>query len=150
MSQSRLQSTARIAEMQALLTKYTADFPSRPAQTAASTGPTEAVVLVTGTTGWLGCYLLEALTRAPSVSRVYAVNRADRGGRGLRERQGEALRDKGIDGNLLDVGKVVLVEADLTKKHFGLPEVDFREVGRIVWKCCEIERESAAARYMSR
>lgn len=132
MPQSSLDSTARIAEMQALFVKYASDFPARPARTAASesSDPSGTVVLVTGTTGFLGCHILDTLARAPSVSRVYAVNRADRGGRGLRERQAEALRDKGIDRDLLDVGKVVLVEADLTKRHFGLPEVDFREVGR--------------------
>ena len=120
---------ARIAEMRSFLAEYTADFPARPPQAVTSPAPSGMVVLVTGTTGSLGCHILETLARASSVSRVYAVNRADRGGRGLLERQAEALRDKGIDAGLLDTGKVVLVEADLTKKHFGLPEEEFRKVG---------------------
>ena len=129
MSPSSFESTAtaRVAEMQALLAEYTTDFPVRTVQAGAATSP--AVVLVTGTTGSLGCHLLETLVRAESISRVYAVNRADRGGRGLWERQAEALRDKGINPGLLHGGKVVLVEADLTKKHFGLPDEDFGKVG---------------------
>ena len=134
MSPSSPDSASRIAEMQSLLAEYSTDFPSHPPRNAALPTPSGAVVLVTGTTGSLGCHILETLARAPSVSRVYAVNRADRGGRGLQERQAEALRDKGIDAGLLDMGKVVLVEADLTKKYFGLSEESFRKVGcRRLW-----------------
>ena len=129
MSPSSLDSTAtaRVAAMQALLAEYTADFPARPVQAGATAFP--VVVLVTGTTGSLGCHILETLARADSISRVYAVNRVDRRGRGLGMRQAEALKDKGIDPGLLDGRKVVLIEADVTKKYFGLPEEDFRKVG---------------------
>ncbi|KZT63346.1 NAD(P)-binding protein [Daedalea quercina L-15889] len=131
MSTANLADAARIHATQTLLAKYTSHLPPRPppsTDTFHSRTLSGSVVLVTGTTGSLGCHLLETLVCASSVSRIYAVNRRDRGSRKLRERQAEALRERGIDEDTLASKKVVLVEADLTKSHFGLPEEEYREM----------------------
>ncbi|PCH45131.1 NAD(P)-binding protein [Wolfiporia cocos MD-104 SS10] len=78
------------------------------------------VVLLTGSTGSLGCHLLEAMVSSLSISRVYAFNRQARNGTDLRTRQAAALEERGINPTILDTPKVVLLEGDLTKKNWGL------------------------------
>ncbi|KAF9556254.1 acetyl-CoA synthetase-like protein [Agrocybe pediades] len=88
------------------------------------------VVLVTGTTGGLGSYLLAELISNPAVSRVYAVNRAGSGSRGaLSERQLKSLVERGLDGDsILRSEKLVLVEANLALAQFGIADELYTEM----------------------
>ncbi|PCH44811.1 NAD(P)-binding protein [Wolfiporia cocos MD-104 SS10] len=86
------------------------------------------VVLVTGTTGSLGCHLLEAIVFSPNITRVYAFNRRARDGTVLHARQAVALEERGIDSRILDLPKTVLLEGDLTKVNWGLSDDIFHEV----------------------
>lgn len=86
------------------------------------------VVLVTGTTGNLGCYLLDALVSSGEVRLVYGLNRASRDGVSLVERQKEALRHRGLDARILQSPKVVLLEGSLTDPAWGLSAEMYEQV----------------------
>lgn len=118
--------------MRAMAAKYSTEFPIHIGETVIH-GSTAArlgrdVVLVTGTTGSLGCHLLETLVSAQDVGRIYALNRAAKDNMPLRERQALGLIERGIDTRILDSSKVVLLEGDLTKPDWGLHTETFLEV----------------------
>ena len=79
------------------------------------------VVILTGSTGNLGCFLLALLAKDPGVSKVICLNRACSGS-SIHQRQKEALERRGACVSLEDWAKVVLIEADLTKVDIGLGE----------------------------
>lgn len=79
-----------------------------------------AVVLLTGSTGSLGSFLLAQLAALPSVARVICLNR--RSGRDLALRQKQALERGGIEIPPPHWAKVVVLEADLKTAGFGLPD----------------------------
>lgn len=106
--------TAR--EMQDLVDKYTQNFPQH--QKAPCTDPTSEIVLLTGSTGGLGCYLLENLVLAPTISRIYAFNRKAKFT--SYGRQHAAFKDRGIDVSILDSPKIVFLEGDTSQDLFGL------------------------------
>lgn len=114
--------------MRAMVAKYSKDFPVHKGGVK-STGK---VVLLTGTTGGLGCYGLQALVADPTVSRVYAFNRPARSGESLRERQRATLVDRGLDPSFLESKKLVLLEGDLSAPAFGLSRDVYQELGRSV------------------
>ncbi|KZT73185.1 acetyl-CoA synthetase-like protein [Daedalea quercina L-15889] len=121
-------STARIDSMRAMVTKYTSDFPKFiPGQGAASSDPGD-VVLVTGTTGSLGCHVLVQLATSPEVRRIYALNRPSRNADMIRPRQEKALLERGLNAEILDSDRVVLLEGDLMQPKFGLSVEVFDEM----------------------
>ena len=65
-----------------------------------------AVVLLTGSTGGLGSFLLSELLKSPAVQRVFAFNRPS-SSKSIEERQKWAFRDRGLDIDLLDSDKLV-------------------------------------------
>ena len=100
---------------------YTEGFPSA-SRSLATRSEDGDVILVTGTTGSLGCYLLATLLVSPTVRRVYGLNRASK--IGLKDRQRMSLTDRGLDGDLVDCSKLVLLIGDITKPMMGLlPDV---------------------------
>lgn len=78
-----------------------------------------AVVLLTGSTGSLGSFLLAQLAALPHVARVICLNR--RGGGNLPQRQKRALERGGIVIPPPHWAKVAVHEADLKAADFGLP-----------------------------
>ncbi|KAF8216298.1 hypothetical protein K438DRAFT_1796975 [Mycena galopus ATCC 62051] len=115
--------------MHTLVAKYAQDFP-RHAGERDVPPPTDMVVLVTGTTGELGCYLLERLLADDRVQQVYALNRSARGI--LRQRQTLALVDRGLNPIILDSPKLSLLEGDLTKAHFNLTVPVYEEMQKSI------------------
>ncbi|KAI6008444.1 male sterility protein-domain-containing protein [Pisolithus marmoratus] len=87
------------------------------------------VVLVTGTTGSLGSHILHYLHQCKDIRRIYALNRGNRDDlSGLRCRQEDALRIRGIAPEILRDGKVVLVPSDLASDDLGLELSLFQEL----------------------
>ncbi|KAF2972037.1 hypothetical protein GQX73_g1567 [Xylaria multiplex] len=87
-----------------MIAKYTRDLPVD--------GDT---VIVTGTTGSLGTYLLNTLVKNPAVRRIYCFNRsAD-----AEERQRAGFKTKGLT-EIWPAKKVQFLTADLSKPDFGL------------------------------
>ncbi|KAI0969100.1 hypothetical protein F4678DRAFT_180499 [Xylaria arbuscula] len=96
--------TATFKLAEDMVAKYTRDLPID--------GDT---VIVTGTTGSLGTYLLDTLVRNPAVRRVYCFNRsAD-----AEERQRAGFKTKGLT-EIWPAKKVQFLTADLSKPDFGL------------------------------
>ncbi|KAF9465931.1 hypothetical protein BDZ94DRAFT_1158916 [Collybia nuda] len=114
--------TAR--EMQGLVEKYTYGFPQR--QTVLCPNPTSEVVFLTGSTGGLGCYLLERLVLTPSILRIYAFNR--KANTASYERQREAFKDRGIDVSIINSQKITFLEGDTSQDKLGLHPSLYEEV----------------------
>ncbi|KAJ4386022.1 hypothetical protein N0V93_008913 [Gnomoniopsis smithogilvyi] len=74
------------------------------------------VVVLTGSTGMLGSYLLDLMGRNERVSKIICLNRSADGGRA---QQVKALTDRGLDVDVLDT-KAEFYQADLSKPDLGL------------------------------
>lgn len=120
----------KIAEMLRLVEAFTQDFPAhQPSVRDTEAGlPEGDVVLVTGTTGGLGCGLLAQMVACPEIARVYALNR--KGETPLRDRQEAALLAREFDVGLLDSPKIVLLECESDQEQLGLPSGVYEEVRR--------------------
>lgn len=102
--------------MHAIYKKYTQNLtkaqPNRPSPRTEG-----QVVVLTGSTGMLGSYLLDFLGRNPSVSKIVCLNRAADGGRA---QQANALASRGLDVRLLDT-KAEFYHTDTSRPDLGLP-----------------------------
>ncbi|KAI2465615.1 hypothetical protein F4781DRAFT_408665 [Annulohypoxylon bovei var. microspora] len=101
--------------METLRKRYTKDYPKarENRQDPVYQGQT---VILTGSTGNLGSYLLDLLTRDPAVERVICLNRADDGGK---KRQAEAMEQRGLN-ETWNGSKCTFLHADTTQRDFGL------------------------------
>lgn len=132
MNEGHLTKAQKKAAMNDFVEKYSQNFPQHePTSEGASTEG--YVVMVTGTTGALGCYLLAALVASVKVSRIYAINRLRKTWqKSLFEYQTESLLDRGLDAaTLLGSKKVHLLEANLTLPKFGLSQDVYDNVSNI-------------------
>jgi hypothetical protein len=100
-----------------------------------------AVILITGTTGGLGSFLLASLLKNDEVRRVYAFNRQGR--ESSKQRQVEGFEDRSLPVDLLNGDKVVFVEGDSAAENLGLEPSLYEEVmalqrlyGLTADKCC--------------
>ncbi|KAI0194226.1 putative polyketide synthase [Astrocystis sublimbata] len=85
-------------------------------------------VLITGGTGGLGSHLVAQALGRHEVTRVVCLNRRNRH-HDARQRQAEALLDKGTGVSLDDVmGRIDVIEADISKPHLGLSEETYNEL----------------------
>ena len=87
----------------------------------------DVVVLLTGSTGSLGSYLLESLLSNADVRKIYAYNRSSRTSASF-DRQKDAFVDRGLDSALLCLEKLVFVEGDCALPKLGLQDGLFEEV----------------------
>lgn len=114
--------------MLAMVAKYTNDFaihvPS--ALTGSFSDELGAVVVLTGSTGGLGCALLWKLLEDQQVSKVYALNRIGSGD--LLERHIKAFSIRGLDTGLLSSSKLVMLEADFGSNRLGLEDDVYAKV----------------------
>ncbi|KAJ3726812.1 male sterility protein-domain-containing protein [Lentinula raphanica] len=78
-------------------------------------------VLLTGSTGNLGCYILASLLLIPNVQRVYTFNRRS-ATQNILERHRAHFAEKGLDVALLSSPKLVHLEGDI-----ALPSLDLQE-----------------------
>ncbi|KAJ8080312.1 putative NRPS-like protein biosynthetic cluster [Marasmius tenuissimus] len=80
------------------------------------------VVLLTGSTGAFGSYILASLLRSATVSKVYAVVRKNKIDAASRQRG--AFASRGLEASLADSSKLHLLEGDLNADNLGLePDV---------------------------
>ncbi|KAF9458154.1 hypothetical protein BDZ94DRAFT_143619 [Collybia nuda] len=98
----------KVDKLRAMIVKYSSfSSPERDQVRRTSKG---LAVLLTGSTGFLGSYVLEELLRHPDVTKIYAANR--KGNIHSSERQIGSFRSKGLDTTLLLSEKVVWLEGD--------------------------------------
>ncbi|THU89990.1 acetyl-CoA synthetase-like protein [Dendrothele bispora CBS 962.96] len=123
----------KLKAMKDMVEKYTKDFPTMRTATGTTTEVNDVrkkVVLITGTTGTLGTYILYSLLLDSRIAKVYALNRASRlhqdqdQGCDLVERQRRAFIDKGLASSLIinsiQSGKLVLLEGNTSEPYLGL------------------------------
>lgn len=132
--ESMVSTESREAAMKALVEKYTSSgFPAYKGVPFSNgiAKPHGDTVLVTGTTGALGAYLLAELVENPAVTRIYALNRKSTfASLGIKERQEKALLGRGLKASAIPGSdKVRLLEADLALPTFGLAIDLYEEVG---------------------
>ncbi|KAI1073845.1 hypothetical protein F5B20DRAFT_478457 [Whalleya microplaca] len=105
-------------KLQSIYDMYTANMPisaRRPSPKPSN----DFVVLLTGSTGSLGSYILDSLISEPRVSKIYCLNR----GRRSLERQQDSQAEKGLQEL---TNKVECWDTDITKPYFGLPMEDYK------------------------
>ncbi|THU77606.1 acetyl-CoA synthetase-like protein [Dendrothele bispora CBS 962.96] len=109
-------SKQKVRLMEAMVDKYSSGLPSLNMQQHS-----DRVILVTGTTGALGCHILTTLLADEQVSRIYALNRKQESFTPL-ERQIQAFTEREMDPEELRTcrDKLMLLDADLTRDGFGI------------------------------
>jgi thioester reductase-like protein len=99
--------------MSSMVERYTADLRT-PSHPTIPSSTEQRTVVLTGSTGSLGNYILQDLIASPQVSKVYCMNRSA----GAAERNRESFGARGVAS---DFAKVTFLETDFAKDHFGLP-----------------------------
>ncbi|KZP28667.1 putative aminoadipate reductase [Athelia psychrophila] len=112
-----------------MIEKYSAGLTDAPKLIFAAAAP---VVLLTGSTGGLGSYMLETLLKDPSVEKVYAYNRPARGALTSQDRQRDAFVDKGFELRLLESDRLVYLEGDSAMPKLGLSDEVYEELRSFV------------------
>ncbi|QRV80473.1 acetyl-CoA synthetase-like protein [Ceratobasidium sp. AG-Ba] len=115
---------AALESIKAMVQKHT---PNRPSKSPRVQSPSTERIVLTGTTGALGSHLLSQLLQNEKVGRVWALNRKSRNADGM-QRQRASFEDKNLDVKLLESGKLILAEADLTDGNLGLDDQLLEEI----------------------
>ncbi|KFX85799.1 hypothetical protein V490_09403 [Pseudogymnoascus sp. VKM F-3557] len=110
-----------ISLMKSLISRYTADLPVRQSDKPKPLESGQTVVL-TGSTGSLGAYLLDILCNSPHIKAVVALNRGADGGK---SRQPDVSAARGLG---TDFSKVEFLSADLSQPDLGLGAVTYKKV----------------------
>jgi long-subunit acyl-CoA synthetase (AMP-forming) len=123
----------RIAAMGAMVEKYHEELlsilsatPRTNSLQSETTGTAGAIVLLTGSTGNLGCMLLHRLATDHSVSRVICLNRPR--SIDIRRRQIDALATRGVVIPPDAWNKILLCEAEMSQPNLGLDEEEYTKV----------------------
>ncbi|KAL0961267.1 hypothetical protein HGRIS_006230 [Hohenbuehelia grisea] len=77
-----------------------------------------AVIVLTGSTGSLGCMLVARLSSDPSVSKLICLNRPGSGN--VKQRQIDAMKKRGAVMDPQNWDKVAIYEAEVSRPDFGL------------------------------
>lgn len=115
---------SRQQNMADMVTKYTRALPTPLSQERVSRQEKHAVIL-TGSTGSLGNYILEILISDPRISKVYCLNRS--GDAESRQKKSFQARDTNPD-----FRKVEFLQSSFGKEKFGLPAEKYTELQRSV------------------
>ncbi|KAI6017886.1 putative aminoadipate reductase, partial [Pisolithus marmoratus] len=116
-------------EIENMVKKYSSGLPGKricgvPTRRARN-GPD--VVLVTGSTGALGSYIVASLLQREDVARIYTLNRRSQTTTS-QERQLSMFRDRGLETGLLESQKLVYVEGDTSRENLGLDDKTYAEI----------------------
>lgn len=113
--------------MEALIAKYSTSFPHHSPKMKSSSSSNQVVIL-TGSTGALGSYIITRLLQDPNITTVYALNRSSSLST-LLERQKAAFLDRGLPLDLLLSPSLRLVDgADTSAAGLGLPISLYEEI----------------------
>jgi nucleoside-diphosphate-sugar epimerase len=117
----------RAEKIQNLVIKYTSDLPIRDERPQKGSSSPSTVIL-TGSTGSLGSYLLYSLLSNNTVSKVYCLNRSD-----AESRQKQSFKDKGLHLGPKDwQDRVEFLQASFGAPRFGLDESKYKELLKTV------------------
>lgn len=101
--------------MKQLHEKYTRDLPKSKQGRPEAATQSQTIVL-TGSTGMLGSYLLDLLVSSPRVNRIICLNRAEDGGV---KQQEAAMASRGLTAHYST--KAEFHHVDISRSDFGLP-----------------------------
>ncbi|RDB14628.1 Non-canonical non-ribosomal peptide synthetase FUB8 [Hypsizygus marmoreus] len=126
----------RIAAMEEMVAKYREELCSfsclaahaRIARQKRRPVGHKTIVLLTGSTGSLGCFLLAKLANDPAVSKIICLNRRHSGSATPHQRQVDLMEKRGASISSQAWEKVVLHGAELSRVDFGLSEEQFAEL----------------------
>ncbi|KDQ50557.1 hypothetical protein JAAARDRAFT_141882 [Jaapia argillacea MUCL 33604] len=109
--------------------KYTKNFPvHKPSQAVVEKGG--EVVILTGSTGSLGTFVLHSLLRDSGVAKVYAFNR--QGSSPSINRQRRSYKERQLDASVLDAaaqsGRLEFHDVEVNKPNFGLTDDAFQAI----------------------
>lgn len=111
--------------VQRLVKKYTSDIVAKPFPPMSSekASQKDLHVILTGTTGSLGVYLLDTLCLRPDVVRVFCLNRAVNG----RERTMASVKLRGLSTDLV-TSKAEFLRVNLGSARLGLSDAEYTEL----------------------
>ena len=113
----------REEKIQRLVEKYTSDLPTNRDLALLHQRPkSPSVVILTGSTGSLGTYLLHSLLATPSVSKVYCLNRSD-----AETRQKTGFEEKGLHVDNWE-HRVQFLQVSFGEPQFGLEADKYEEL----------------------
>ena len=110
---------SRPDQMEEVFQAYLADL---PITTRHPSPPKVITVILTGSTGSLGSYLLDCLVTNNEVEQVYCLNRS----KGSAKRQEYIHGERGLTINLR--GKVTFLKSDFSAPYLGLSVHDYRKL----------------------
>lgn len=123
--QSDGQGVPKAERMASLAARFTSQFPRRQqAEPHASTTSTDRTVLLTGSTGALGTYILHQLLSDSAVDQVVVLIRQPGG----LDRQIKAFIDRGVMPSKNSLAKLTVLQGDVCERQFGLCESDWQEL----------------------
>ena len=114
-----------IAAIEQMIEKYSAGLTE---VRKSADAPKTPAVLLTGSTGGLGSYMLRKLLLDERVERVYAYNRPAIGEATIQDRQRDAFLDKGFELELLQSPKLVYLQGNSALPRLGLSDVIYEQV----------------------
>lgn len=112
--------------IRSMIDKYDYKWTNRKISPEVRSGTTKERVVVTGTTGALGSYLLAMLLENDRVETVWALNRKSK--EDHMARQKASFEEKMLDVSLLGRAKLMMLEWDLEDARLGLKEDVYQEV----------------------
>ncbi|KAK6592156.1 thioester reductase domain-containing protein [Botrytis cinerea] len=111
----------KLTAMESLFQEFVSTLPveSKPRVTPVTTGTT---VLLTGTTGSLGSYLLNEMNNDPNVAHIYALDRSAGGA----EKYQQAIAARGL--SPIDPERVTFLKADLSDSQLGVGQENYTKI----------------------
>jgi hypothetical protein len=109
--------------IKALVDKYTASFPARTLHSRTDLDKDNAFVILTGSTGSLGSYLLDVILSKEHITRIFCLNRSKDG----QAKQTEGNLARGLETNWSS-DRVEFLHADLSEPNFGLEAHKYSEL----------------------
>ncbi|QMW25955.1 hypothetical protein G4B84_001200 [Aspergillus flavus NRRL3357] len=110
------------ATLKHITNKYTASLPK--IEHKALQVPSQSNIILTGSTGSLGSYLLDVLLSEPSIQKVYCLNRSS----DAFERQRSSFHDRQLNVKALLSPKAEFLTTNLDDKTLGLSQSKYTEL----------------------
>ncbi|KAL4894587.1 hypothetical protein BDV59DRAFT_200924 [Aspergillus ambiguus] len=116
----------RNEKIEQLVQKYTANLTTNRDRQLSSQAAYPSVVVLTGSTGSLGTYILHDLIKTPTIAKVYCLNRSH-----AEIRQQKSFSEKGLDVSPDEWAKIEFLQAALGESQFGLEQAKYKEISSV-------------------
>ena len=110
---------SRSEQMEHVFQEYLADL---PITARAPSPPKDITIILTGSTGSLGSYLLDCLMSNDKVRHVYCLNRSSDSA----QRQESIQKERGLPTQFGE--KVEILQCNFAKPYFGLSQINYRKL----------------------